>query len=498
MRRYLLGAVGIILCTSVAIASIAIGAITTIAADISLGGKPLKSKELTSASLGAPETIMILGDDHIGPTTTYSTGAYETVNGVHLLHADTFMLVRMDPAQGETSILSIPRDLLVNFSWHGVAYSGKFNEVYSVSKGNLNLLLRVTKHLLPGLTINHIIDFNFASFLGLINAIGCVYIDVDQRYYNPPGQSFQPINLQPGYQRLCGKNALAYVRFRHTDSDFVRVARQQDFIRQAKQQLGVFGFLSRWQPLATAFGRAVATDINGGKTVATLIQLAAGSLGRPVRHVAFQVNNTNFGIGTQTYVTSTPALIRASVDDFLYRHPKAPALSTATLPTHSTSHSHHRHHTTPSSSTPALGVDDLYPLSAGVSAKAGLIGVSVPFPVLLPSVQTGPATPNDFHAYTVRDEQNHPHAGYRIDWSINGAGGFYGIEGMNWASPPLFANAPSAVYNGRTYLFVDDGSHWHDIGWRVGSVLYWVSNTQLEELTNTQMLKIAESAQPVG
>ena len=186
---------------------IVIGAVSTIASDIALGGKPIKSTQLTAAQAGAAQTIMVIGDDHIGPTTTYSTGGYETVNGVHLLHADTFMLVRMDPSQGQTSILSIPRDLLVSFSWHGQHYEGKFNSTYSV--GKVDLVLKVVKATLPGLTINHVIDFNFASFLGLVDAIGCVYVDVDQRYLNVSDPTYQLINIQPGYQRLCGKNALA-------------------------------------------------------------------------------------------------------------------------------------------------------------------------------------------------------------------------------------------------------------------------------------------------
>ena len=43
------------------------------------------------------------------------------------------------------------------------------------------------------------------------------------------------IDLKPGYQKLCGQDALDYVRFRHDDSDFVRAARQQEFLRQAKE-----------------------------------------------------------------------------------------------------------------------------------------------------------------------------------------------------------------------------------------------------------------------
>jgi hypothetical protein len=46
-------------------------------------------------------------------------------------------------------------------------------------------------------------------------------------------------------------------------------------------------------------------------------------------------------------------------------------------------------------------------------------------------------------------------------------------------------------------MFVDDPPHFHDIGWRVGNTLYWVSNTLNESLSNQQLLAIAESAQPL-
>ena len=46
-------------------------------------------------------------------------------------------------------------------------------------------------------------------------------------------------------------------------------------------------------------------------------------------------------------------------------------------------------------------------------------------------------------------------------------------------------------------MFVDDGAHFHDIGWRAGRALYWVSNTLNEALTNAQMLRLAESARPI-
>ena len=483
----------IVACTTAIISVAAINVVSTIASDLALGGKPLDTSYLTAAKAGAAQTILVIGDDHIGPTTTYSTGAEQTVNGYHYLHADTFMLVRMDPAQGQSSILSIPRDLLVSFRWHGHDYQGKFNSTYSL--GGDDLVKQVAAATLPGISINHVVDFNFASFLGLVDAIGCVYVDVDQRYLNNSDHSYQFINIQPGYQRLCGENALAYVRYRHTDSDFVRVARQQDFIRQTKAQLGVWGFLTKYDQLAKAFGRAVRTDIRGTSEVAQLLYLAAFSLTRPIRQVPFQVDNTAYAVGNELAVTSTPRLTRASVNDFLYTQPTAPAVHAISV---HASHHHDRHHSSAGSTTSSAATSDLYPTPATVRDQALTVGVNVQFSVYVPSVQTGPAIPNDFHPFSIRDERNHLHYGYRIDWQVNGVGGYYGIEGMNWTNPPLFANpSQTTTIAGRSYMLIDDGSHIHDIGWREGGVLYWVSNTLQEDLTNTQMIDIANSAQPI-
>jgi hypothetical protein len=46
-------------------------------------------------------------------------------------------------------------------------------------------------------------------------------------------------------------------------------------------------------------------------------------------------------------------------------------------------------------------------------------------------------------------------------------------------------------------MFVDNGGSYQYIGWREGKILYWVSNTLLDNLTNGQMLAIAESAHPL-
>ena len=87
------------------------------------------------------------------------------------------------------------------------------------------------------------INVNFGGFRRAVNYVGGVYVDVDRRYFNDNTRrrpaSYATIDVEPGYQKLCGQDALDYVRYRHGDNDFVRAARQQDFLRQVTHQDGV-------------------------------------------------------------------------------------------------------------------------------------------------------------------------------------------------------------------------------------------------------------------
>ena len=81
---------------------------------------------------------------------------------------------------------------------------------------------------------------DFTGFAKLVDEVGGVYLDIDRRYYNKNigtlATNFADIDLQPGYQRLDGTDALSHVRYRHTDSDYARIARQQQFLSELKRQ----------------------------------------------------------------------------------------------------------------------------------------------------------------------------------------------------------------------------------------------------------------------
>ena len=151
--------------------------------------------------------------------------------------SDTLMLVRADPDTDSISLLSFPRDLRANIHCPGrTPYSDKIAHAYTECgpQGSLQ-----TVRALTGVPINYLITVNFRGFREIVDRLGGAWIDVDRRYFNDRGgpTGYATINLRPGYQQLTGRRALDYVRYRHTDSDLYRVARQQQFVKAFKGQI---------------------------------------------------------------------------------------------------------------------------------------------------------------------------------------------------------------------------------------------------------------------
>ena len=184
--------------------------------------------------------------------------------------SDTIMLIRSDPETNSISMMSFPRDLQVlNYCPGHSPFLDRINSAYSMcgAQGTLDTV----KHL-TGINVNYLITVNFAGFKQVVDKVGGVWVDVDRRYFNNNTVGYDryaTINLQPGYQKLNGRDALDYVRFRHTDSDLYRLARQQLFIRAIKEQIS-HSFLPISIPRvvgAITKNHNVQVGAGGGKTV---------------------------------------------------------------------------------------------------------------------------------------------------------------------------------------------------------------------------------------
>jgi LCP family protein required for cell wall assembly len=175
---------------------------------------------------GQPAVALVIG---------YDSRKGEGTSG----RSDTLMLVRADPSTDSISLLSFPRDMSVEIRCPGrTPFFDKINAAYATCgpQGSLQ-----TVRLLTGLQINYLITVNFRGFREIVDRLDGAWIDVDRRYFNDRGGScfecYATIDLQPGYQQLSGRQALSYVRYRHTDSDLYRVARQQQFVKSFKSQI---------------------------------------------------------------------------------------------------------------------------------------------------------------------------------------------------------------------------------------------------------------------
>ena len=493
--RFGLATLGILLLSGAATATIALTKLGHIAEEVFPRGSQIHIARgvVETAYSGGPQTFLIIGSDRRAA----SKDAFDRNDPPH---SDTLLLVHLDPEYGQTSVMSIPRDLLVTLKTKSGAsyYPRKINSAYTIGSEEggtdrgAELTAETIEHLLH-IKLNGVIDVTFKGFIGVVDTLGCVWVNVDHRYFNEPNGSvetnYSAINLQPGYQKLCYEKALSYVRYRHTDSDFVRVARQQDFIRDLREQVPVGNLVGEIDTVSKAVGKAVTSTFHASAgQLIELAKLAAFSQQKPLRQVKFRAENVDAIIGGESFVTSNPSLIKQTVREFLHGHAplRLPSSSSSSLSSHSHSHSHS------GSSAPPNASLDLFPVSSTGKSMALNVAPNVPFPLEYPALQTGPAVPQEVHPYTV-EEHKHVHHGYTAVWQVNTLGGYYDVEGLDWVNIPLFAHARSQKIGSRTYLLVDDGAHIHDIGWRVGKVIYFVSNTLLEDLTNQQMITIARS-----
>jgi len=500
-KRFLIGGFLIAALSGAATATVALNTVSSIAHEVFPSIAKIKApKGLIQLKYdGGPQTFLILGSDR-------RSGSHNAEERNAAPHSDTILLVRFDPEHGQTSVMSIPRDLMVNIRTRtGQVYTNeKINAAYTIGSqlggindGTVLAAETIKREVFPGLELNGIIDVNFAGFIKVVDTLGCAYVNVDHHYYNlntgSTESNYTSINLEPGYQKLCYENALDYVRYRHTDSDFVRVARQQDFLRALRQQIDPANELGQIESVAKAVGHAIRSNFPASADELILLaKLVAFSQSKPLRQVHFRTTDVNATFNGGSYVTSTPALEQVTLEEFLHGH------GTVSLPSsksHESQHSSAKHHASSTGAAAAARALNLVPTTSAGQSEAVKAAIQVPFRVLYPALQTAAGEQQTVRAYGLKDEGGQLHHAYVVVWRQNAIGGYYDFEGTDWLNPPLFAHTRSQQIGGHEYKFVDDGSHIHVIGWQSGGVLYWLTNTLLEELSNSQMLAIARSAQ---
>ena len=140
--------------------------------------------KLEVPTAGKPATALVIGYDQ----------RFKGPEAGGASRSDTIMLVRADPTTKSISMLSFPRDLVVDIRCpRRGPFRNRINQAFTTC-GPIGVVETVKAA--TGLSINYLITVNFRGFIKVVDRLGGTWVDVDRRYFNDSGL-YSAINLHP-------------------------------------------------------------------------------------------------------------------------------------------------------------------------------------------------------------------------------------------------------------------------------------------------------------
>ena len=243
----------------------------------------------------AVSTILLIGTDASGART------------------DTLMLLTVDGGTGSLSLVSIPRDTLVN----GTYTVPKINSVYGVNGGGAEgiemLMTRVEQCV--GFRPDGYILVRLDAFVEFVDALGGVEFDVPvDMFYNDPSQELY-IALEAGRQILTGQEAMGVVRFRsgYADADLGRVQVQRQFLSALIEQAVSLKGAVKAPLLLEVFRSSTETDLSARN----FLWLAKTALTADLEHIeTATLPGSARDMGDGSYYILDPASVAQTVNAY--------------------------------------------------------------------------------------------------------------------------------------------------------------------------------------
>lgn len=227
------------------------------------------------------ENILVLGSDsRAGGNKKLGGGADDGS-----ARSDTAMVVHVYKGHKRASVVSIPRDTIIDRpectdthgGTHPAAHGVMFNSAYST--GGAACAVKTVESL-TDIRMDHYLEVDFKGFEKLVDELGGVPVTTTKDIKDPESH----LDLKAGTHKLDGEQALGLVRTRHgvgDGSDLGRIQLQQAFIKALADQvkhLGVFTSPKKLYDLADTGTKTVTTDSDLG-SVNSLMSFANGLKG---------------------------------------------------------------------------------------------------------------------------------------------------------------------------------------------------------------------------
>ena len=198
-------------------------------------------------------TVLILGRDTGGGGNT-----------------DTMLLASYDVTNQKATVMSIPRDTMVNVGWD----VKKINSVYNWNGGGDKGISAVYKEVaqLIGFEPDYRVVVEWDAVGKIVDAMGGVYFDVpyDMDYHDP----YQDLIIEQakGYRLLNGDDAMQVIRWRKNDpwspygatqiGDSGRMEMQQQFLKAVIKQMMQPKVVLKLGEISKVFQESVETDMS--------------------------------------------------------------------------------------------------------------------------------------------------------------------------------------------------------------------------------------------
>ena len=196
-------------------------------------------------------TVLILGRDTGGGGNT-----------------DTILLASYDVTNQKATVMSIPRDTMVNVSWDIKRINSVYNMNGQGEKGITALYKEIAQ--LVGFEPDFQVVVEWDAVGEIVDAMGGVYFDVPRDMnYDDPYQDLH-IHQEKGYRLLSGDDAMQVIRYRHDnnmkygypDGDLGRIKTQQAFLKAVVEQLLQVKNFTKINQFAKVFQNNVETDLS--------------------------------------------------------------------------------------------------------------------------------------------------------------------------------------------------------------------------------------------
>ncbi|MEV0219495.1 LCP family protein [Streptomyces sp. NPDC050704] len=209
------------------------------------------------------QDILVLGSDTRSGSNKKLGGGTDDGSA----RSDTAMVVHVYEGHKKASVVSIPRDTLVDRpectdaegDTHEADDGAMFNSAYTT--GGAACAVKTVESM-TGIRMDHYVEVDFSGFQKLIDELGGVEVTTTKDIKDPDSH----LDLKAGEHRLTGKQALGLVRTRHgvgDGSDLGRIQLQQAFIKALVNQVKEIGVLTspkKLYDLADTATNAVTTD----------------------------------------------------------------------------------------------------------------------------------------------------------------------------------------------------------------------------------------------